>query len=426
PDGVRADGSTWRMVAESDVEYLAVLALWRTWLISGDDQWLAEWLRASERALQHLRESPLRWDAEQGLVRRAHTCDTWDFSIYDGDRYDASTPAVAALCDQTGYHQALLALAQIYEHLGRRNEAMECREEAKRFRLRAVHLLWDGEKLQHHHHLDAFDHGTFDETRQLAMSNPWAILRGLVEVPQAQRILHTYRRRWEETGDRFPWWSLQPGYPHADYPFLRNHKYQHTGGYCNGGLMPWVGGALSHAAFVAGEAVFGAELLRDYAQFLVEQGGEIYTWYWPDMQPGFRTANTTGHDGWGMGHWLAALFEGLAGVESTGPAMRTVTLSPRWTAAGIDDVSCTVHLPSSEAYLAYRWTARPDGVVIELTGVAERIELRVLCPEARRAERVTVGGREAEWADELVGVDRYARVGVEGVGVRRVGVTWGE
>lgn len=425
PDGVRADGSTWRMITESDVEYLAMLAVQQTWLITGDEGWLAAHLPIADRALAHWRANPLRWREAERLPVRAHTCDTWDFSIVDGDRYDASTPQVAALCDVTGYYAALSARARI-ESLrtgGDPLAAARLREEAEAFRIRAAARLWDGEKFQHHLHLDRFDHGRFDEGAQLAMSNTWAITRGFAEWPQALRILDTYRRRWAETGDRFPWWSLQPGYPHADYPFLAAHPYQHTGGYCNGGLMPWVGGALAHGAFLAGAPEFGLRLLRDYAAFCRESGGEVYTWYWPNGEPGFRTANTTGHDGWGMGHWLAALFEGLAGVEVTAPAMREVTISPHWAAGKFTDVRCVTHFPASEVYTAYRWQRYPDGLVLELTGVAERSLVRLLLPEFAHAARVTVDGADGGWETEQRGGARYVRVVVSGPGVHRVAVT---
>lgn len=422
PDGVRADGSTWRMITESDVEYLAALALYETWLATGDDGWLRANLPAVERALDHLVRSPLRWDPKLRLVRRAHTCDTWDFSIYDGDRYAAETPKVASLCDQTGYFAALRAMAAIYRHLGEELKSLETGEEASIFRLAAAGRLWDGGKFQHHLHLDPFDHGDFDESRQLAMSNPWAITRGFAEPEQAVRIVETYRRRWQETGDRFPWWSLQPGYPHADYPFLANHRYQHTGGYCNGGLMPWVGGALCWAASLAGEEPFAIELMRDYAAFLQETDGQVFTWYWPNGEPGFRTANTTGHDGWAMGHWLAALFEGLAGIKVTGPAMRTVEVAPRWAAGDFTTVNCVMHLPAGECYTAYRWSRTAHGLDLLLTGVAERAEVRLLLPEGQAPHEVRVDLRPVSSKLLTVGLSRYVVLQVEGRGVTRIEV----
>ena len=145
PDGVRADGSTWRMISESDVEYIAVLATWTTWMVTGDDAWLKRNLPRVERGFQTLISDPLRWDKKVGMVRRAHTCDTWDFSIYEGDVFNEQTPAVAATCDQSGVYLAMLCLADMHEHLGNAEKAEEYRKDAHVFRERVISYLWDGE-----------------------------------------------------------------------------------------------------------------------------------------------------------------------------------------------------------------------------------------------------------------------------------------
>ncbi|MCC7494204.1 MAG: hypothetical protein IT204_17730 [Fimbriimonadaceae bacterium] len=415
PDGVRADGSTWRMITESDVEYVAVLAVYETWQITGDDTWLRAWLPAAERALAHLRGNPRRWHLGQGLVVRPHTCDTWDFSIFTGDVYDDSTPQVAALCDQTGYYAALLALAQMHGHLGGTQRALELGDEARNFRARAVDALWDGQKFQHHRHLSPLDHGSFDEAAQLAMSNPWAVTRGLATAEQGRRVVEQYRRRSQDLAQP-PWWSLQPGYPHADYPFLARHPYQHTGGYCNGGLLPWVGGALAAAALACGEEPYGHQVLRDCAAFLQERDGELYTWYWPNGEPGYRTANTTGHDGWALGHWLDALFGGLAGLQPTAPAQRRVTVAPRWAATATTAATVVLHYPASEAYTAYRWEYAAERIHLTLTGVAERYSLRLLLPAAWRSATLDDHASQVE----TVGLSRYLTADLTGGGVRKL------
>ena len=76
-----------------------------------------------------------------------------------------------------------------------------------------MRLLWDGTKFLHHVHVDPIDHGDFDESQQLTMGNTWAATRGLASSEQATAIVDEYRRRHLATGDKYPWWSLQPGYP---------------------------------------------------------------------------------------------------------------------------------------------------------------------------------------------------------------------
>jgi hypothetical protein len=50
------------------------------------------------------------------------------------------------------------------------------------------------------------------------MGNTWAMTRGLATAAQARSILGEYRRRQADTGDAYPWWSLQPGYPAPSGP----------------------------------------------------------------------------------------------------------------------------------------------------------------------------------------------------------------
>ncbi|MGB9612417.1 MAG: hypothetical protein ACPL7M_15700, partial [Bryobacteraceae bacterium] len=296
PDGIHRDGRTWRVGLESDVEYILVLGVWQAWRVTGNTDWMRQALPRLEKALAYVRSDPKHWDGERRLVKRQHSCDTWDFDI-DGVSPEGASRHVIALCDQTGYYQAFRAMAEMHRAAGDAERGDFWEKEAEAYRRRAVELLWDGTKFLHHIHLDPIDHGDFDERQQLAMSNTWAMTRGLADGGQAWRILDEYRRRHESTGDRYPWWSLQPGYPdrlgYWKAPFLKQ------GGYANGGLMPWVGGELARAAFWFGRERWGVELLRQWARHLRETGG-AQVWYWPDGTPGFRTTNEVRYAGWGM------------------------------------------------------------------------------------------------------------------------------
>ena len=423
PDGVRADGSTWRMISESDVEYIAVLAAWTTWMVTGDEAWLKRNLPRVERGFHKLTADPLRWDKEVGMVRRAHTCDTWDFSIYQGDTFTAQTPAVAATCDQSGVYAALLCLSQMYEHLGDSARAEEYRKEAAGFRERALSYLWDGEKFQHHLHLAPFSHGEFPESSQLAMGNTWAMTRGLADGEMSRKIIACYRKRQAQTQARYPWWSLEPGYPQEMGAFLQTGAHMQTGGYCNGGLMPWAGGCLAQAALENGEERYGARLLLDYAEFFQRAGGELYTWYWPNGEPGFRTANTTGHDGWAMGHWLQAFWQGLAGIRMLEPALAAVKIAPRWQAAGCQRARVVFHLPSSDRYLAYTWQQEEREIRMQLTGVQRRVQLQLLAPEDAQVT-LYVNGEKTAFATVQAGESRYLQVELAGTGIWQIRALW--
>ena len=250
-------------------------------------------------------------------------------------------------------------------------------------------------------------HGDFDEATQLAMGNVWAITRGLASPEQASSIVSEYRRRHETTGDAFPWWSLEPGYPDELGYFSQAHLRQ--GGYANGGLMPFVGGELCRGAFLSGHEEYALELLGAYAEHLRSSGG-AQVWYWPDGTPGFRTPNEVPHTGWGMAQWLQALVEGLAGVRDTAPGMAKVEVSPRFAAADTGRAGATVRTPASRGYFAYRMNLDRARRVVTLlfAGSGEAVRCRVLVPEGWRPRSLAVGGMEHELTVERMGTSAYA------------------
>lgn len=405
-DGIGRDGHTWRVGLESDVEYILVMGVWQTWQVTGDDSWLATALPKLERALGYIRRDDKHWDEAHSLVKRQHSCDTWDFDI-DSASDAGDSRHVIATCDQSGYGLAFEAMSRMYRHAGNDAEAERWHAEAEAYRRRANELLWDGTKYQHHIHLDQIDHGDFDETQQLAMGNTWAMTRGLATPEQARSIVDEFRRRHAETGDAYPWWSLQPGYPdHLEY---FGESFRKQGGYANGGLMPWVGGELCRAAFWFGREAYGVELLRQYIALIKERGG-AQVWYWPNGEPGFRTTNEVPNASWGMAEWLNALVEGLAGVRDGSAQLRRVSLAPRWAAAGLHRTRVTVRYAASKAYCAYSMQIDEDPPTIRLlcTGSGELMEARVLLPDSWSVEAVALGDTLLPHRHESADTSHYA------------------
>ena len=406
PDGIERSGETWRVGMESDVEYILVMGVWQTWQVTGDNSWLAAVLPRLERALAYIRDDEKHWDRGHRLVKRQHSCDTWDFDI-DGVTNEGKHRHVIATCDQSGYVLAFDAMSRMYAHLGDEANAGKWRHESDEYRKRANELLWDGTKYLHHVHLDDIDHGNFDETEQLAMGNTWAMTRGLASADQARSIIDEYRRRHARTGDAFPWWSLQPGYP-DDLGYFSDPETQ-QGGYANGGLMPWVGGELCRASFLHGRESYGVDLLRAYVEHLKNTGG-AHVWYWPDGEAGFRTTNEVPYATWGMAEWLNAAGEGLAGIHDSDYLLRAVACSPRWTAAGVRDVKVTVRYAASKAYFAYDLYIDESAHAIRLTytGSGKEVNIRILLPEGWVPKDVTSGDSCIEFNAEEVDVSRYA------------------
>ncbi len=396
PDGIERDGRTWRVGLESDVEYIMTLGVWETWKATGDDEWLRVVMPKLERALAYIRSDPKHWDARHQLVKRQHSCDTWDYDI-DGAKDLGTSRHVVATCDQSGYYLAFRAMGEMYRHLGDAEAAGRWTNEAEGYRRRASSLLWAGTKFLHHFHLEPIDHGDFDERTQLAMGNTWAMTRGLATPDQAGRIIDEYKRRQEQTGDAHPWWSLQPGYP--DHLGYWKDAVRKQGAYANGGLMPWVGGELCRAAFLFGREKYGVELLRQYATHLRRTGGS-HVWYYPNGEAGFRTTNEVNYAGWGMAQWVDALVEGLSGIRDELGQMRQVSVAPRWPVAGVKAAVATVRYAPSDAYFTYRARYEAGRIGIEFAGSGERAEFRVLAPGGFKARGVTVNGKPVAFRTE--------------------------
>lgn len=395
PDGIERDGRTWRVLVESDVEYIAVLGVWQSWQASGDDAWMSATIPHLEKALNYIQSDPKRWDPKYRLVKRPHSCDTWDFDI-DGAPKDGKGRFVIATCDQSGYYLAFRAMSQMCQHLGRQQDAEQWADKAEAYRRRAVELLWDGGKFLHHVHLDSIDHGAFDERNQLAMGNTWAMTRGLATHEQSQKIIDEYRRRHKATGDAYPWWSLQPGYPDELGYFGKDYCKQ--GGYANGGLMPWVGGELCHAAFLHGRERYGIELLHQYADHLRRTGG-AYVWYWLNGEPGFRTTNEVSYGGWYMAPWIDALMDGLAGVNDADYLMQKISVSPRWAATNVEKVCVTNCYAASGACFSYLMQIDKANSTLALsyTGSGNTADFSVLLPEGWTPKSLTIEGQPIDF-----------------------------
>lgn len=405
PDGIERSGKTWRVGLESDVEYILVMGVWQSWQATGDHEWLRRAIPRLEKAIGYVRGSPHHWDSANGLVKRQHSCDTWDFDI-DGAGNSGGRRLVIAACDQSGYYLAFKALAKMHACLGHAEAAKKWRKLAGDYRRRARKLLWGANKFLHHVHLEEIDHGGFEEEKQLAMGNTWAITRGLAAPWQARRIIDEYRRRHEETGDAYPWWSLQPGYP--DYLGYFHEPFRKQGGYANGGLMPWVGGELCHGAFLSGRESYGVELLRNYMRHLRKTGG-VQVWYWPNGEPGFRTRNEVPYAGWGMAQWAEALIGGLAGITDESFLYDSVRVSPRWAAAGIKRARAAARYGASGGYFAYSMRMLPRGkeIKIDYCGSGRAAKFEILLPPNRTGREVILKNRRVSFKHRVVDGSRY-------------------
>ena len=151
----------------------------------------------------------------------------------------------------------------------------------------------------------------------------------------AKSILKEYKKRKKETDSFAEWFSIHPPFPDGIF----GDEKLVAGAYCNGGIMPLVGGELARAAFENGDEKYGVKILKQYYD-MISQKGETYLWYFPDGRHTTVETSTSPEamptDGWGSGAMLYALSEGLAGVKDNLKLFRNISLTPRWEAAGIE------------------------------------------------------------------------------------------
>ncbi len=119
-----------------------------------------------------------------------------------------------------------------------------------------------------------------------------------------------------------------------------------------------------------------------------------------------------GPDNWAGGTCMLALIEGMAGVRDDATAYSAVTLSPRWTAAGVSTAAVTARYGASSGYVAYRWSHEVEArrIRISATGSAGHCRVRILLPAGARVGPVEVDGRMLTAGSETVGGSTYAVV----------------
>jgi hypothetical protein len=395
----------------ADLETGMVSTLYKGWVAHGDDEWVRNMLPRMEAGMEFVTTDPGLFDKKYGLIKRPHTMDEWDYQLGDNSCFtNENSRFVVMQGDTSSIYEACGLLAGLHEVLGNPTRAGHWRRRQHYFYETGNRVFWDGVKYKHHIHLDPVDHGDFNEDDQLAMSNSWAITRGFADHGKAVSIIREYLRRWKETGDRFPWWSLQPGYP--------DEKVFPQGVYANGGLFPWVGGELCRGAFEHGMETTGYAMLLDFHSVVKRDHGAVFTWYDREGNASITSLDQTNYDAWGMQPWTQAVLEGLAGVRSEGKIFDRVLCSPRWAAAEVKKAFVTAHFPASESYFAYRYQADENQIVLRFTGTGRNAVFRVLLPTGKDAVAVTLDGQAIPFGRETVETSSYVTVIAQIQGVR--------
>ena len=408
PEKVPCERENWakyvRVPVEADVEYRFIKAVYQAWQATGDDAWLRQLMPRIEKALSYICTDPWRWDPGHKLVKRAFTIDTWDFDYTAGRhpwlnfQIDDHTFWGIMHGDISGYYEAFGNVSTLYSVIGNARRARYWRLFAETFRRRANRICFNGRFYTHQVHLVSVTIPGHDESRQLTLSNSMDINRGLATHTMATSIIREYQQRGKDLRAFAGWFSVDPPFPDGIF----GDEKLVAGAYCNGGIMPLVGGELARAAFEHGFEEYAVEQLLKYES--LTQNGESYLWYFPDGRHSTIETSTSPDaspsDAWGSSAMAYALIEGLAGVVDCSKLFRNVRLSPRWLAAGRDEAEVCCAYGASGAFIEYNFRHKSAAASMELdiTGNA-KIDLHLLLPEGKKAKRLSVNGKAVKFTN---------------------------
>lgn len=402
-----------RVPVEADVEYRYVKAAYLAWQTTGNDAWIQDLLPSLERGLNYIFSHPWRWDEERQLVKRAYTIDSWDFAYTAGKhdwlqfQIDDDTFWGIMHGDNSGYYEACHLLARLYNRFGHSDKAAHWQQFAEGLKQRMNQLCWNGNFYTHFVKITDMEIPGLDEASQLSFSNPMNINRGITSLEQAQSILQEYQKRKASSGAFAEWFSIDPGFPDGAF----GEEKMVPGAYCNGGIMPLVGGELARAYLENGFEKIGVDTLRQYYSMIKEKN-ETYLWYFPDGTASSIENSTSPDamptDGWGSSSMLWAFMEGLVGIQDQGRMLDTVHLCPRWSAAGITSAECSMGYEASGAQFAYQYEETNDGINLEIETNKSDIELQLLLPEGASVQELQSQGEKIDFDIISVGNSNYA------------------
>jgi hypothetical protein len=422
PEKVPCEKENWakyvRVPVEADVEFRFIKAVYLAWQATGDDAWVKSLMPVIEKALQYVLTDEWRWDKKTKLVKRAYTIDTWDFDYTAGRHpwlnFQVNDDTYWGIMhgDSSGFYESFSQVASLYATLGNRSRSQHWQKFASAFRRRANKVSFNGRFYTHHVHLVPVTIDGVDESEQISLSNPMNINRGLATHDMAVSIIREYQKRGKALSAFADWFSIDPPMPDGVY----GDEKLVAGAYCNGGLLPLVGGELARAAFEHGFEEYGVEQLLKYES--LTRNNETYLWYFPDGKASSIETSTSPDasptDGWGSSAMLYALMEGLAGVVDQRKLFQNVHLSPRWIAAGRSEASVSTYYGASGEGFEYsfRHNGSAKTIELELHGKSST-HLHQLLPRGTKATSVMINGKKSRFINKSVEQSSYVDTSFE-------------
>ncbi|MCI0512638.1 hypothetical protein L0128_05450 [candidate division KSB1 bacterium] len=267
----KEDNAVWfvRQPVENHPEYNYVNMFYKHWKASGDTKWMQATLESAVRALDYCVTDSIRWSQRFQLLKRPYCIDSWDFQV--DDEYTPSAPISPSMVvvpgqtkygiffgDNTGYHEACLQLAEMYEFTGQIQNATKFRNRAQEILKHLIELAWNGHYFTHFIDEDSTVKRNLgvDEKSQIAQGNMYSLNRGLPHALNVA-IIETYQNLRKNLPEGSPgeWYAIYP-------PFERgfgthNSRWQ----YMNGGVAGHAIGEMARGAYENGYEDYASDVI---------------------------------------------------------------------------------------------------------------------------------------------------------------------
>lgn len=274
-----------RQPVEADVEYLFVECLYYSWKACGDSYWMISKLDHCIKALTYCMTDRYRWSEKYKLIKRGFTIDTWDF-VHDYDHQKTGYGSGQCIDpdsnefgimhgDNTGFVASCNYLSEMLEVANRKTEAEKWKKTGQEFLERLNKIAWNGNFYTHYipENTDFWqkrDIGKTDVTKQVSLSNSYALNRG-IGAEKATKIIESYLNIKNNLPKGSPgeWYTI---YPVFENGFGKdNEQWQ----YMNGGVISIVAGELSKGAFENGFEEYGVDILKRVGDLAQKHNGYL-------------------------------------------------------------------------------------------------------------------------------------------------------
>lgn len=401
-----------RLDIESDIEYLVVEGAAEYYKATGDRKWLRHNLSRLEKGIRYSTSHTKRWVPELGLVKRAYTIDTWDFTYLNSSitdrRITPETPMAVMHGDNSGVYQAMLQLARMNEELGHRSKAKQWRKKAEVLRENAIRHLWNGKYFTHQLPLGGQPVDDKEGIR-LTLSNTYDINRGFTTLEQSRSIVEEYMHRRDTTSAFAEWFTIDPPYE----PCFGEVKVHPANTYINGCVTSFTAGELAKAAFSCGYESYGWDILRRVYEQMAEDGGNIYFLY--NRFTKKPEDAKVGPAAWGAAAVLSAIDEGLAGIEDLDYRYRSLGFSPRWPVTPYKELRYFSGYEVGGDVVDVRYILAGEGMRYCVDSPAHKISAHILLPEGASASKVLLNGKPVDFRETLVAESRYVDFSARGL-----------